>query len=408
MKQFRNEQIVLAQDAAKQAELFNFAYSSPSSPVLPLAGVGEDQITRVSDPKKFAVALASDIAGTGNGGAVALDLSPFWLLSGGQMNLEDYRSMGGLARAAVRTSFGVAVAGGDASVDRPIPSSLVISISTRLLRANDPLALVKRNQDGSVVRFPDGTVVSGFAGCFLSEETTSIYVEGDRRREEVRRESAALGAAEASAAATRAYNAHVQPLVKAQHEACTKDQKAALQRHPSLDVGLGYRLTGDPGRLEGLEGSGTILWATFTSAVILKSDGPRRRQEGLFRARLAAHARVTIGEAFYDGAVRTGTSDSTLLVVGLESAVAERGESNFRWSLQGGWTRQDAASATDVEKNFGRFLGNAALKVAQGFWLTGALGRVQGRGVEDDTYLLAGIAFSPPARESGFVQAFGK
>lgn len=398
--------LAVAQDRAKDPALFEFAYSSPSSPALPLIGLGEDQITRVTDLRKFGMSLATDLAGSGNGSGVAMDVSPYWLFSGETMSLEDYRKQGFLAQAFLRGNLGMAYTGGKKDAEDPIRSGVSISWSMPLLRRNDPLAATTAATEEEKAAFgnPALTEVSTFGRC-LAPAMEAASKEGNEAREAARAAANAQGmdAEKAWAASLAAFDASIgaNAGLKAARAKCEDEIIAEMRRRSGLDVGIGVRLTGQPGSLNELRGSGTILWTTFRSAVLLRTPNPDRGKA--LRARLAAHARWTIGESHYDKmAVYEGSSDRFQLVAGVESAPPAGGDEPFRWSLQGGWTSQKSPNQYVPDKDFGRFLANAAIKISEGLWATGTLGRVQGRGVEDDTYFLFGFAFSPPARGSAF------
>lgn len=50
----------------------------------------------------------------------------------------------------------------------------------------------------------------------------------------------------------------------------------------------------------------------------------------------------------------------------------------------------------------------AQFRVADNLWLKGTLGRVEGKGVESDTYLLFGLSFTPQWTTSPIEKAYSK
>jgi hypothetical protein len=86
----------------------------------------------------------------------------------------------------------------------------------------------------------------------------------------------------------------------------------------------------------------------------------------------------------------------------MESASNPAKPERFRWSLQGGWTKQDAVLPTEEDRDFWRYQASLTLRLTDSIWLIGTLGRVSGDGVEDDTKALIGLTFTPPSSDSIF------
>jgi hypothetical protein len=371
-------------DPAIDKSLFEFSYASPNSPALPLIGVSGDQIARVDSVRKFGVSLLSGLDSSGSGPAAAIDVSPFWLLSTGPVSLWDYRNFDTFKRIAARSKFGAAASKGDVANARP--SSIVLSLSTKLFDSQDQL------------------FASDFDRC-VTEGPLLNYAKAIR-------EAGATGAIgkppseiEAAAeAAMRAKETELGAKIEAAHAKCVTKASAIMTTKPSLDVGLGIRLSGDPGRFRRFSNSGTIVWATFATGIFGRgsnANGETSGPLGSLNIRGIVHARHTFKEAIFDDKfVLQGKRDASMIVAGLETVPVVDKPERVRLGLQGGWNRQNAVLATEKDKNYWRFLGSANVQVSKGFWANFSVGHVTGRGVATDTYLQIGFSFSPPSKAS--------
>jgi hypothetical protein len=374
-------------DPAANISLYDFNYGEPGSPVLPLIGVQADQISRVESVRRFGLSVLTGIGTSESSPAIGIDFSPFWLLARGPISLQGYRSLDPLARIFARTKVAAAASrGNEASA---MPSSLVFSVSSKLLASQDPLMPgpfenCLRTDPGTLQRLIDRAQAAGS----LAQRgiLNGDVAEATERR--VTGETLVLLRGEISAA----------------YQVCANRVATEMSRRSSLDVGAGFRLTGAPGHFRELQGSGAIVWGTYATGVLggnPQGTDPLANMLGM-QARGVVHARYTIAEDVYNAAgVRTGQADSALLVAGIESVPVQGRSETLRWSLQAGWTRQDAPDATTEDRNYWRFLGIARLRLGEGMWLNGTFGRVQGRGVESDNYVSVGISIAPAAGSSG-------
>ncbi|MBO9697128.1 MAG: hypothetical protein J7499_13100 [Sphingopyxis sp.] len=384
--------VTVFEDAALDDSLFEFSYDSPNSPVLPLIGVTNDQITRVDSLRKFGVNLLSGIGSGDASPAVAIDFSPYWLLSTAPTSLWDYRRQSALGRIAARTKIGLAVSEGDKGTGKP--SSFVASVGAKLLDAQDRL------YDADF----DTCIVGGPVGSYFKEATNAVA-------DAIEAGKVPIG--DQLAFAERTYGEFAKSkeaaISKAYAECVTQQAKRMVGR-PSLDAGVGFRLSGDPGKLRNLESSGTIFWATFATGILGRSA--KRQEEGplgVLRARALAHVRYTLRETLYDDAfLPQGKRNALSLVGGIESVPSDDPKriERLRWSLQAGWNRQNAVLPDEEDRNYWRFLGSANFRIGNGIWATASLGRVTGKGVEPDTKALIGITFTPPTKASAITSYY--
>ena len=373
--------------------LFEFSYESPNSPVLPLVGVSNDQIARVDTVRKFGIALLNGLGSTDVGPAVAIDVSPFWLLSRRPISLSDFQNFSAANRIVARARVGMAVSQGEEASNRP--STLVLSLSTKLFDGADKLA------------------DKGFSEC-LSK--TSVYEEFDRMHNDAAIELAKLQKEGKTHEEIAAHLANAGKIdseaekasfakIEIAHAACVVEQSKRMATRSSFDAGFGMRFNGDAGRFRDFDDTGAIFWATWSSGVI-GNPSPATAKAGplnALRVQAIAHARYTLKEAVYDEKfVPLGKRNTLMLVGGIESvpnldpSVIER----FRWSIQGGWNKQNAILSTDEDKDYWRYQATANFKVLPGIWLNATVGRVSGKGVRTDTKALIGFSFSPPSEAS--------
>lgn len=373
---------------ARNISLFDFNYGEPGSPVLPLVGVQADQITRVDSLRRFGLSLLTGISSEESGPALAIDVAPFWLLARGPISIERYRSpeFGSLARLFARTKLAAAASRGNEASG--LPSSLVFSVSARVLDSQDSLV---DNTFETCVRDDPGRLRTILQTVHDQATTRS------RRAPPGERAAVYLAAREELIDARRAE-------IASTYQECADRTATAMSRRSALDIGAGFRLTGAPGNFRDLQGSGAIVWGTFATGVF---GGERASPDSLggiigMQVRGVIHARYTFSEDFYDQAgVRTGQADSGLVVAGLESVPVQGRPETLRWSIQAGWTRQDSPTAANEDRNYWRYLGIVRYRLREGLWLNGTVGRVHGRGVESDTYVSVGFTIAPAAGSAG-------
>lgn len=374
---------------SRDAALFDFSYGAPESPVLSLVGVQADQITRAESLRRFGLSLLTGLGDEETGPGIAIDLSPYWLLTQGAVSLQDYRDFTPLQRVFARTKLGAAASRGNEA--EAIPSSIVLSLSSQLLDAPDTLW--------------DRTFESCVAGDNSAANPRGrLWPLVDQALEGM---DLPLNPREANAYFDREIRprmAAIRPQLEAAYQACADETAREMSRRPSLNVGAGLRIIGDAGHLRGFENSGMIVWGTLATGVF---GGGRQANDPFWgslrmQVRGVLHGRYTFSEDIFDeeGSL-TGEADSALLVAGLESVPVADSPDNFRWSLQAGWNMQDAPNALTEDRNYWRFLGLARLRVSEGIWLNATVGRVQGRGVEDDTYVSIGFSIAPAAGSDG-------
>jgi hypothetical protein len=358
---------------ASDESVYDFNYSSPESPVLPLIGVEGDQIARVDSLRTFGINVGNSFGLGDQAGAVAIDFSPYWALAGDDVTLSQYRGDGesgglsNLQRYLARSKIGLAFSTGDEATGQP--SSFVASFGIKLLDQSDKL------------------LSTDFDKCIkdkLSPLNQQIL------REIAEAEDSSLGNGLVNVPQAR------KDQINKLYDECAKVAGRAIAGAGFVDVGVGHRMTGDPGDIDNLKSAGTLVWATAgTGQVFGKKD-----QGG---ARAVAHARFTFDDSLFDDSfVLQGERDSIQLVAGIESIPNPSKPERFRWSLQGGWTKQNAVLPVEEDRNFWRYQANLTLRVSDSVWLVGTLGRVSGEGVEDDTMALIGISFTPPSNASIF------
>lgn len=381
--------VTLFKDAALDDSLFEFAYDSPNSPVLPLIGVTNDQITRVDSLRKFGINVLSGVGSGDASPAIAIDFSPYWLMSTAPTSLWHYRRQSALGRIAARTKVGLAVSEGDKAAGKP--SSFVASLSAKLLDAQDRL------------------YDADFDTCILTGPVNRHFREAEAF---VAAAIEDLPLPEREVAAEAKYSEFAKTkeaeISKAYAECVTQQAKRMVAR-PSLDAGVGIRMSGEPGKFRGLESSGTILWATFATGVLGRSAAREEGPLGALHIRALAHVRYTLKETVYDDAfLPQGKRNALSLVGGIESVPSDdpKRTERFRWNFQAGWNRQNAVLPAEEDRNYWRFLGNANFRISNGIWATASLGRVTGKGIEDDTKALIGITFTPPTKASAITSYY--
>ncbi len=379
-------------DRADNESAYEFSYAAPGSPVLPLIGVTGDQITRSESLRKFGLGVLNGLGGNGTGPALAVDFSPHWLLSKQSLTLQDYRQRkNGLGRVAARTKFGMALSFGDKVARRP--SSFVVSASTSLLDHHDAL-------------FNDT-----FTKCIKTGPMLSILRQIDAAGDD----NVIVDGRLAYQAQLDAFEKERPGLISKEYAACATRLGKALAAKPSLDVGAGIRYRGLPGRIKQLEKSGTIFWGTFASGTIGGATGdegraiPRAGPLTHLRVRGVIHARYTINEdVLSNGFVLQGKRDSAMIVAGIESAPSldPKKIERVRWNLQAGWNTQSTVLPTDVNKDYWRYQAIVNLRISNGLWANGTLGRVSGKGVKADTKALLSFTFTPPSKASKLTEYY--
>jgi hypothetical protein len=375
---------------AGDESVFEFSYAAPGSPVLPLIGVAGDQITRSESLRKFGVALLQGVGGQATGQGLAIDFTPYWLLSKQAMTLNQYRDRSNtLGRIAARTKVGLAASFGDASASRP--SSFVASFSTSLLDSHDQLFSTSFDQC-----VKQGPLAAAYLKIFkqVGDEMAAEPREdgyANKRRKELRAEH--------------------QAEFEQNYADCSTRLAKAVAAKPSLDIGMGFRWRGTPGQLRQLTGSGTILWGTFATGVIGggETDTPRAGPLARLRMRGVVHARYTLKDDVLDDKfVLQGRRDAGLVVAGIESAppLDPKKIETLRWGLQAGWNRQTVVLPTDVDRNYWRYQALVSLRLTDGLWANGTLAQVSGRGVKSDTQAFITFTFTPPSKASQLAEYY--
>lgn len=379
--------VILINNAAKDEKAFVFSYGEPTSPVLPLVNVAADQITRVESLRRFGLTVINGSESSKTDPAVAIDFSPFWLANNEAVSLASYREMSSFKRILSRLKISAAVSEGDTSSSRP--SSMVFSAATKLLDKQDP------------------QVAYDFENCVSNGDTSKligqILAAGNAALPADPRQAgaAALAARSAKAAALKGS-------IEKAYNKCVTETAKIIAKEPSLDIGAGFRLTGDPGKFSNLRSSGAIVWATYATGVFgglggSESNGFASQIRGVI------HARHTFKEAVYDNnSTLLGRRDATMIAAGLETVPLAGKQEKFRWSLQGGWNRQKTSVLGTPNRNYWRAIGRSQFQIQDGLWLNLSAGRVQGKGIESDTYLLFGISFNPSARKTGIASYYEK
>jgi hypothetical protein len=395
--------LALIENRAADESVYEFSYAAPGSPVLPLIGVAGDQITRSESLRKFGFAVLGGLSGKSSEG-YAIDFTPYWLLSRQTMSLYEYRQgKNRLGRIAARTKVGFAFSLGDKGSARP--SSYVASISTSLLDAQDKLYL------------------DSFDKCVLGSPIEQAFVR-------IHEQIAAEMVAEMNANKDKPNKDKPEPdwearqteiyaqfekdnpgLIDRTYSECATRLSKVLAAKPALDVGYGYRWRGTPGDFGQLASSGSVVWGTFVTGVIGGGDDKAVRPGPLagLRLRGLVHARYTIKDDVLDDKfVLKGRRDSSMIVAGIESAPAldPKKTEHLRWTLQAGWNRQTAVLPTDVNKNYWRYQAVVSVRLMDGLWLNGTLGRVSGRGVVADTQTLLSLTFTQPGKPSQLTEYY--
>ena len=379
---------------AKEESVFEFSYAAPGSPVLPLLGVTGDQITRSESFRKFGIGILSGLGGGASVPGIAFDFSPYWLTSSQAMSLAQYRDKtSAVDRILIRTKFGLAAGFGDKATGRP--SSFVASFSTNLLDSHDALS--------------DDT----FSKCVKNSELPGIIRaihEADDSQAAEAKGKGYEGTAPFRAALAKLKKERPEAIEKAYSECATQAGKALAAR-PSLDVGAGIRYRGLAGRLKQLDRSGAIVWGTFATGVFGQNKVQETRAGPLtgIRARGVLHARYTFKDDVLDDKfVLQGKRNSAMLVAGLESAphLDPQKIERYRWNLQAGWNRQSAVLPTEEDKNYWRYQAILNVRISDGLWANGTLGRVSGKGIKTDTKAVFGFTFSPPSKASKLTEFY--
>lgn len=371
----------LVNNPAHDASLFDFNYGEPGSPVLPLVGVQSDQITRVESLRRFGLSVLTGL-GSEDGPAIGIDISPFWLLARGAVTAEDYQRYSYPQRVFARTKLAGAAGRGDEG--EGIPSSLVLSFSSSLLDARDPIL--------------DET----FDNCIRTGVFAVTRPQFDSLVKDLPSDPG-LANAYFDRVVRPGINAF-KPQIEEAYQRCVDQSALRMSQRPVIDVGAGVRLIGDPGHFRNFQNSGVIVWGTLATGFGGGNEqGGDRSWNGFSLAvRGVLHARYTFSEDFFDeNGARTGQADSALLVAGLESVPVEGRPETLRWSLQAGWTLQNSPTAANEDRNYWRYLGMVRYRLREGLWLNGTVGRVSGRGIESDTYVSVGISIAPAPGSAG-------
>lgn len=387
--------LILRDDPAKDAALFDFSYGAPNSPVLPLLGVQADQITKVESFRKLGLSVIGGSESSGGGKAYAIDFSPYWLLSHGATSLADYRSFSSAERMFSRAKGALAVSEG--STSKGIPSSAVFSISTKILDSQDPLedktfencVVGTRQQPGELWQLVDQIEQAGQA---LPPPDHPELAD----------------AAFDKAVAPKARE--LKPAIQQAYKVCTDRVAKVFEQRSSLDAGAGLRMSGKPDKFSGFAESGTIVWVTYaTGAVGGNSQNAFWRSLPSLQFRGVIHTRYTFSEETSDTkGAKTGGADAALIALGIESIPDPSGNSPIRWSLQAGWNKQVTPNSTVKAKNYGRYLFKLQTQIGDGLWLNGTLGRVSGKGVQSDTYVLVGINFALASSKTAIDDFYSK
>lgn len=387
--------VALIENRAADESVYEFSYAAPGSPVLPLIGVAGDQITRSESLRKFGFAVLGGLSGKSSGQGFAIDLTPYWLLSRQTMSLYEYRQgQSRIGRIAARTKVGLAFSLGDKATARP--SSYVASVSTSLLDAQDKL-------------YSDS-----FDKCVLGSPIEQAFIQIHEQIAEEMSKKPGKPPSEWEALQSALFEKYEKDnpgLIDRTYSECATRLSKVLAAKPALDVGYGYRWRGTPGEFGQLTSSGSVVWGTFVTGVIGGVDDKAVRPGPLagLRLRGLVHARYTIKDDVLDDKfVLKGRRDSSMIVAGIESAPAldPKKTEHLRWTLQAGWNQQTAVLPTDVNKNYWRYQAVVSMRLRDGLWLNGTLGRVSGRGVVADTQTLLSLTFTQPGMPSQLTEYY--
>lgn len=372
---------------AKDRSLFDFSYSSPNSPVLPLVGVASDSITRVDSLRKFGIGIIQGL-GDGQSTGLAIDISPYWLLAEDRQTLYGYRKSDALTRIAARSKLGFAFAAGDKGTGQP--STFVASLSSKLFDS------------------ADGMLDRQFDGCINNDAMRhQLAALHDQITQQAADELSGLSVVPQDRAAVaqrfgeiyeQHYNAASTAQIQERYSRCIAESAKRTARRPSFDAGAGLRLRGEPGTIDHLRASGAIVWATWSSGVVGGDGGPGSTHSSTFGFQVLAHIRYTSREEVYDDKfVLLGKRDSLEAVAGIESVPAADPDAveRFRWGLQAGWHRQNAVLPTDKDENYWRYLAKADVRLGEGYWLNLSYGRADGTGINRDSRVLVGFTIDP-------------
>lgn len=387
------------ENKAQDETLFDFSYLSPTSPVLPLVGVEGDQITRIGGLRPFGVALLSGLNGSSSAPAIALDIAPYWALGRRTTNLADYYAFSPIDRVVARSKASLAVAWGDKASGQP--SSLVLSLGSRLFDAQDRLADKAfdacLDEAGLQKSFREkNDRIATMLGALQLAGKTPVEIEEAETLAEANLEKE-----------LKSFDDQITKI----HAACVLAQSKRMEAAPGLDAGFGIRFNGQPSGFANFNQTGAVFWSTWTSGLLLgaAAEGKAQGPVSGLRARAVVHARYTLKQAvFSDTFVLQGKRNALAVVGGIESVPGAQGDApdRFRWNLQAGWNRQNAVLPTEEDRNYWRYQAVGQFRIGSGLWLNATLGRVSGKGVRSDTKASIGFTFSEPSHATKIADAY--
>lgn len=415
---------------ANDEDVFTFDYGVPSAPALTLLGVAEDQITQSNSLKPFIVSLPGVFSSKETGQAVALDMSPAWLVT--RRGERSYANYSGGMPLWFRTRFGVALYEGvdDADPAKQKPSRLAVGLSSSIFDWSDPLLASAPGMKGSAwtTCFKSGASVisSSMPPPITSEELASLqkqYDEYDRRVRVLERMGSRTTEQDAELASNKALrqttsasyakiisdwrNEAAAKFAKSEGEqvvtGCMKVADRAARIGTDFDVGGGAVWEGRPGKLEGLANPSAIFWASFrTSFGVSRPKGYDYRSlikwadDNSSWFMLGGSGRVGFSEAVATGdaakpKIRANTYSGWIGI--------ERYSETNRFTAQIGVRRTDPRLPADSA-----FAGTQTVyhvsfdqKMTDSIWLSLAYGRAEGAGaLKDDSTVRVRLTFDSP------------
>ncbi len=319
----------LNQDAADKS-VFTFDYGVPASPALSLLGLTDDKVTQSNSLKPFVLALPGVVSGQDSSKAIAVEVSPAWLLE--TKNGRSFRSYAGLdAREGVtdtsshgdtlgkilfRTHLSAGVYAGVADPDptKQVRSRVALGLSTTLLSSSDPVQArlpghektafsecVGSGWDTIVAELEKPDPVSGLAKLDRQVVVLGgqiLDLQDQREQAATNADRAAIDAKIAQLKSQRAAQMKVQIAAHLQNQklreatygastaakigpACRIVADIAARTAPDLSLGAGALWQGTPGKVAGLTDQATVVWASFRYPILRPEPPPGADWRGL-------------------------------------------------------------------------------------------------------------------------------